>query len=171
MTEWLSKHKFWWGFNTHRASQLTQWKRIHLPVQKMQETQVQSLGLEDPHEWEMATTPAFFPGDSHGQRNLVGYSPWGSKELDMTEWLSVHVSNTHKACKNSTDTQKIFNKWKCDWYEWLLPTALQVSKVTQYKSKAFYSPCLSIFFSLFLFIINFYHCAEHISLKPMFLQN
>ena len=25
------------------------------------------------------------PGKSHGQRSLVGYSPWGHKELDMTE--------------------------------------------------------------------------------------
>ena len=32
-------------------------------------------------------TPAFLPGKSHGQRYLVGYSPWGCKELDMTEWL------------------------------------------------------------------------------------
>ena len=24
----------------------------------------------------------------HGQRSLVGYSPWGRKESDMTEWLS-----------------------------------------------------------------------------------
>ena len=24
------------------------------------------------------------PGESHGQRNIVGYSPWGHKELDMT---------------------------------------------------------------------------------------
>ena len=30
-------------------------------------------------------TPVFFPGESHGQRNLAGYSPWGHKELDMTE--------------------------------------------------------------------------------------
>ena len=29
------------------------------------------------------------PGNSHGQRNLVGYSPWDCKELDMTELLSV----------------------------------------------------------------------------------
>ena len=34
-------------------------------------------------------TPALLPGESHGQRSLVGYSPWGRKELDMTEWLSV----------------------------------------------------------------------------------
>ena len=30
-------------------------------------------------------TPGFLPGDSHGQRSLVGYSPRGHKELDMTE--------------------------------------------------------------------------------------
>ena len=29
-----------------------------------------------------------WPGKSHGQRSLVGYSPWGSKELDMTELLN-----------------------------------------------------------------------------------
>ena len=30
-------------------------------------------------------TPVFLPGKSHGQRSLVGYSPWGRKESDMTE--------------------------------------------------------------------------------------
>ena len=30
-------------------------------------------------------TPVFLPGKSHGQRSLVGYSPWGHKDLDMTE--------------------------------------------------------------------------------------
>ena len=30
-------------------------------------------------------TPVLLPGKSYGQRNLVGYSPWGHKELDMTE--------------------------------------------------------------------------------------
>ena len=31
------------------------------------------------------STPVFFPGESHGQSNLAGYSPWGQRELDMTE--------------------------------------------------------------------------------------
>ena len=35
-------------------------------------------------------TPVFLPGKSHGQRSLVGYSPWGHKELDMTERLKHH---------------------------------------------------------------------------------
>ena len=42
----------------------------------MQESQIQSLGWEDPLEKEMAV---FLPGESHGQRSLVGYSPWGHK--------------------------------------------------------------------------------------------
>ena len=53
----------------------------------LQETQVQSLGCEDPLEKEMVTTPAFLPRESHGQRSLVGYSPQAHKELDMTECL------------------------------------------------------------------------------------
>ena len=32
-------------------------------------------------------TPVFLPGESHGRRSLVGYSPWGRKELDTTERL------------------------------------------------------------------------------------
>ena len=30
-------------------------------------------------------TPVFLPGESYGQRSLVGYSPWGCREKDMTE--------------------------------------------------------------------------------------
>ena len=38
-------------------------------------------GREDPLEAGMATHLPFLPGESHGQRSLVGYSPWGLKEL------------------------------------------------------------------------------------------
>ena len=36
-------------------------------------------------------TPVFLPGESHGGRSLVGYSPWGRKESDTTELL--HFGN------------------------------------------------------------------------------
>ena len=41
------------------------------------------LGQEDPLEEEIATqsTPVFLPGRFHGQRSLVGYSPWGHKRV------------------------------------------------------------------------------------------
>ena len=52
-----------------------------------QETWVQSLGQEDPLVEQL--TPVFLPGKFHGQRSLVGYSPWGHKELDTTGELSI----------------------------------------------------------------------------------
>ena len=36
-------------------------------------------------------TSVLLPGKFHGQRSLVGYSPWGHKELDTTEQLSTHL--------------------------------------------------------------------------------
>ena len=47
--------------------------------------QVESLGWEDPLEEKMATPPGFLLEKFHGQRNLVGYSPWGRIELYTTE--------------------------------------------------------------------------------------
>jgi len=54
-------------------------------MQEEQETQVQSLGWEDPLEEEMATHFSILAWKFHGQRSLAGYSPWGHKELDTTE--------------------------------------------------------------------------------------
>ena len=56
-----------------------------------QETRVRSLSWEEPLEKEMATHSVFLPGKSHGQRSLVGYSPWGRKESDTTERLHLHL--------------------------------------------------------------------------------
>ena len=53
----------------------------------MRETRVQSPGREDPLEKEMTTIPVPLPKKFHGWRSLVGYSPWGHKESDMTERL------------------------------------------------------------------------------------
>ena len=41
--------------------------------------------------WDQLT-PVLLPGKSHGQRSLVGYSPWGLEELDSTERLHFHFS-------------------------------------------------------------------------------
>ena len=46
------------------------------------------LGQEDPLEKGMGTTPVFLPGEYYGQKSLVGYNPWGNKELDTTERLT-----------------------------------------------------------------------------------
>ena len=38
-----------------------------------------------PRSGAQQPTQVFLPGESHGQRSLVGYSPWGRKGLDITE--------------------------------------------------------------------------------------
>ena len=58
----------------------------------MQETQVPSLGGEDPMEKGMATHSSMLAGEVHGQRSLAGYSPWGRKESDTTEQLTISLS-------------------------------------------------------------------------------
>ena len=44
-------------------------------------------------KWQPTTV--FLPGESHGQRCLAGYSPWGRKESDTTERLSIMLSDIH----------------------------------------------------------------------------
>ena len=44
----------------------------------------------------MAIHTSILPGKSHGQRSLMGYSPWGSKESDTTEQLSMHADTLIK---------------------------------------------------------------------------
>ena len=46
-------------------------------------------------------TPVFLPGESHGRRSLVGYSPWGRKEMDTTECRHTH---THTRGRKELDT-------------------------------------------------------------------
>ena len=61
-------------------------------------------------------TPVFLPGESNEQRSLVGYSPWGHKELDTTEQLTLSkgkrktlalswAGSTHRRVAIRWDTQ------------------------------------------------------------------
>ena len=50
---------------------------------------------KDPWGREWQPTPVFLPGESHGQRSLAGYSPWGCTELDTTEQLNRHHQRCH----------------------------------------------------------------------------
>ena len=56
----------------------------------MWETQVQSLGMEDTLEKEMATHSSILVWKIQWTRSPVGYNPWGRKESDMTERLHFH---------------------------------------------------------------------------------
>ena len=59
------------------------------------------------HSSILARKTVFSPEESHGQRSLVGYSPWGGKESDTTEQLA--LSNFKEPCftgKNCKTTSK-----------------------------------------------------------------
>ena len=62
-----------------------------LPVQEMQEMGVQSSGWEDLLVRKWQPSPVFLPGEFRGQRSLANYNPWGCKESNTTEQLSVHA--------------------------------------------------------------------------------
>ena len=44
-------------------------------------------------------TQVFLLGKSHGQRSLVGYSPWGHRESDATEWPHTHTHTHGVRCR------------------------------------------------------------------------
>ena len=75
----------------------------------VQETWVPSLGQECLPEKEMATHSniiaqrTLWDGKSHRQRNLVGCSPWGCKELDVTEQLILLLSQNYYQRKILSD--------------------------------------------------------------------
>ena len=64
-------------------------------------------------------TPVSLPGKSHGQRNLAGYSPWGHKESDMTEWFNsssrVGWKSTAAFSKKDTLDNGATDKSKENW--------------------------------------------------------
>ena len=103
----------------------------------MQETLVWSLGWGRHLEKEMALHSVFLPGKCHGQRSLVAYSPWGCKELDTTEWLSIYIHMSHDTCLWSFTTTQLWSlpKWPfchngfsdLEYYVWLENKKVQVS--------------------------------------------
>ena len=93
----------------------------------MQETWVQSLGWEDPLKKGKATHSSIlaWPGEFHGL-----YNPWGHKELDTTEWFSLHLTSQYGKILNSLISFGNFllkcqvkkerkGKKKKKWVQWL----------------------------------------------------
>ena len=84
-----------------------------------------SLDWEIPWRRKWQPTPAFLLGESHGQRHLAGYSPWGRKESNTTEQLHVH------------------HRWQLIWFFPVAIFGLDLSKFLQtgvYKAALFREP-------------------------------
>ena len=67
-------------------------------MQEMQDMWVKSLSWEDPLESEMATQSNILAWKILWTEELVGYSPWGHKESDMTEHTRRHTLLKKKTC-------------------------------------------------------------------------
>ena len=66
-----------------------------------------------PQRRKKQPTPVFLPAKSHRQRSLVGYSPWGHKESDMTERLhSLTPKRLHTKGSINKTTGEIIKTWK-----------------------------------------------------------
>ena len=85
-------------------------------------------------EWQ--PTPVFLPGESHGWRSLVGYSPWGLKESDTTERL-------HFLCW----------VWILNWGEW----KLKHRKIMAVKATAWASHNFLFIHQIFIEYLSVWH--------------
>ena len=57
-----------------------------------------------PWRREWLPTLVFLPGEFHGQRSLAGYSPWGRKESDTTQQLTLSLSVTETTMRTMRQT-------------------------------------------------------------------
>ena len=78
------------GFSTENGASLVIQMAKNLPA--VQETQVWIWVWKIPSRRKWLLTPVS-PGEFHGQRSLVGYSPQDGKESDTTEWLTLSLSS------------------------------------------------------------------------------
>ena len=73
-------------------------------------------------KWQ--STPVLLPGKSHGQRSLVGYSPWGCQESDMTEQLhslTIIIENSMEVSQKIKNRASIWSRqsfWVYIWKKW-----------------------------------------------------
>ena len=114
-------------------------------------------------------TPVLLPGKSHGQRSLVGCSPWGHKESDTTERLHFHFSLSCTGEGNGNPLQCSCLENPRDRGAWWAAVFGVAQSQTRLKRLSSSSSCMCIFFmsAMFLFLLGRYlgmgllgHCVS-----------
>ena len=106
--EWLETPLFIWNYHN-----IVNWAFLVAQIVKnplaIQKTRVWSLGWKNPLGKGTFRFPAplFLPRESHGQRSLADYSPWGHKESDMTEHTQKMPQGSHPCPNHSTLMSRI----------------------------------------------------------------
>ena len=94
-TGWLSYWHFYWLYKLNKAASsygLPWWLREKRICLQWGRPRFDPWVGKIPWRRERQLTPVLLLGKFHGWRNLLGYSPWGCKESDMTERLHFHFS-------------------------------------------------------------------------------
>ena len=111
-----------------------------------QKTQVWSRIGKIPWRREWLLTPVIFPGEFHGQRSLVGYSPWSHKRAGHDWVTSTFTFNTlHKAARKQQDTEKLLEVfYLLAWLWWWYHRCFHMSKlINLYTLNMFSSLCIN----------------------------
>ena len=107
----VRQHKSFKEFCSHtfcdQASKVVQWERICLPMQKTRDTGLISGVGWTPGVGNGNPLQVFLPGEFHRQRGLAGYSPWGHKELNITERMHTHT-HTHTHTQFCDETSQFY---------------------------------------------------------------
>ena len=97
-------------------------------MQETREMQVWSLGCEDSHGGRNGNSLQYSCLEFHGQRGLAGNSPWGQKDLDISEQLSTNKF-FGKGWKGKiiSQTELSVNMWESDYFPGPKNTHLDIS--------------------------------------------
>ena len=114
-------------------------------------------------------TPVFLPGESHGQRSLVSYSPWGLKKSDMTELLSMHEVSRQSLGKKKQKEKSLVEQAASASPGGSLKIQILRAHLKPIKSETSgcHSACFFSFFNKLLFI--YFGCAGSLLLCTSFL--
>ena len=113
----------WSMDHTFGASQVALVVKNPPVMQDFQEMWVWPLSQEDPWRRAWQPSPVFLPGESHGQRSLAGYHPWGSQKAghDWSDIIHAHMDHTLVALlKQKLDAQQHWIKMTEEFYFQLL---------------------------------------------------
>ena len=102
---------FWilntWNILCVRKLKLSQVENLPV-VQETQETHRSDPWVgRSPGGGKWQSTPVFLLEKSHGQRSLIGHSPWGHKELDATEWLTHARARQKYSVENLVENKRL----------------------------------------------------------------
>ena len=86
-----------------------QWEKTWVSAREAHENTTNQVG-EIPWRTAWQPTPVCLPGESLGERSLVGYSPWGCKESDTIEQLSLFNLSIEDFSQQSLGSQTLANQ-------------------------------------------------------------